>query len=62
MHRVTKYLVGVWVQALTSMADAGNSIFDALVRIPYDVSQRLALGNQVGSKIVNRAYTDGANV
>jgi len=44
------------------MADAGNSIFDALVRIPYDVSQRLALGNQVGSKIVNRAYTDGANV
>ena len=56
------YLFPADQQALTSMAnDAGNSTFDALIHTPFDVSQGLALGNQVGSSIVNRAQTDGAN-
>jgi hypothetical protein len=59
---VMSYLFPTDQQALNSMAnDAGNSTFDALIHTPFDVSQGLTLGNQVGSSIVNRAQNDGAN-
>jgi len=59
---IMSYLFPADQQALTSMAnDAGNSTFDALIHTPFDVSQGFALGSQVGSSIVSRAQTDGAN-
>jgi membrane-associated phospholipid phosphatase len=59
---VMSYLFPADQQALTSMAsDAGNSTFDALIHTPFDVSQGVTLGSQVGSSVVNRAQADGAN-
>jgi len=59
---IMSYLFPADLQLLTSMAsDAGNSTFDALIHTPFDISQGLAQGSQVGSAIVSRAQTDGAN-
>ncbi len=49
-------------QSLAAMAnDAGTSTFDAAIHTQLDVSQGLALGNNVGQKAVARAKSDGAN-
>ena len=46
----------------TSMAnDAGTSTFDAGIHTPLDVSEGLKLGTQVGQKIADRTFADGAN-
>ncbi len=42
-------------------ADAGTSTFDALIHTQLDVSVGLRLGEQVGSQVVTRAQSDGAN-
>ncbi len=49
-------------QAFSAMAnEAGNSTFDALIHTPFDVSQGLLLGSEVGQKVIARAQADGAN-
>jgi membrane-associated phospholipid phosphatase len=49
-------------QMFSQMAsDAGNSTFDAGIHTPFDVSQGLLLGTNVGQKVTARAQSDGAN-
>jgi membrane-associated phospholipid phosphatase len=45
----------------TTANAAGNSTLDAEIHTPYDVSQGLLLGTQVGQRIAARASADGAN-
>jgi membrane-associated phospholipid phosphatase len=45
----------------TTASAAGTSTFDAGIHTQYDVSQGLALGQQVGQAVAARASKDGAN-
>jgi membrane-associated phospholipid phosphatase len=58
---VMSYLFPADAASFAAMSlDAGNSTFYAAIHTMFDVAQGFALGAQVGSQLVQRAQTDGA--
>jgi membrane-associated phospholipid phosphatase len=59
---VLSYLFPADASVLNTMAmDAGNSTFDALIHTQLDIDAGLALGGQVGQRVVASVQGDGAN-